>query len=100
MKRSRFADQQINALPLHDRVIIKPASAEQKSAGGIIIPHEAQEKPQRGLVMAIGPGNKNEPTIVKVGDIVLYGRYSGTDIRVTDMDLLIMRESDILLILD
>lgn len=84
--------------PLHDRVIIKPAPAEEKTAGGIIIPDTAKEKPQRGTVVAAGPGKKDEPVTVKKGDTVLYGKYSGTEVRVDGQDLLILREGDILAI--
>jgi chaperonin GroES len=84
--------------PLHDRVIIKPAAAEEKTAGGIIIPDTAKEKPQRGKVVAAGPGKKDEPVTVKKGDTVLYGKYSGTEIKIEGEDLLILRESDILAI--
>ena len=84
--------------PLHDRVIIKPAVAEEKTAGGIIIPDTAKEKPQRGRVVAAGPGKKDEPVTVKKGDTVLYGKYSGTEIKIEGEDLLILRESDILAI--
>ena len=88
----------VKVTPLHDRVIVKPAKAEEKSAGGIIIPDTAKEKPQRGTVVAAGPGKKDEPVTVKVGDTVLYGKYSGTEIQIEGDDLLIMRESDILAI--
>lgn len=84
--------------PLHDRVIVKPAAAETKTAGGIIIPDTAKEKPQRGVVVAAGPGKKDEPVTVKNGDTVLYGKYAGTEITVDGEDLIIMRESDILAI--
>ncbi|MBN9383580.1 MAG: co-chaperone GroES [Chitinophagaceae bacterium] len=84
--------------PLHDRVIIKPAAAEEKTAGGIIIPDTAKEKPQRGTVIAAGPGKKDEPVTVKKGDTVLYGKYSGTEVRIDGQDLLIVREGDILAI--
>lgn len=84
--------------PLADRVVIKPAAAESKTASGIIIPDTAKEKPQRGTVMAVGPGKKDEPTTVNVGDTVLYGKYSGTEINIDGYDYLIMRESDILAI--
>lgn len=90
--------EQVNIKPLHDRVIVKPAAAETKTAGGIIIPDTAKEKPQRGTVMAAGPGKKDEPVTVKSGDEVLYGKYAGTEITVDGQDLLIMRESDILAI--
>lgn len=86
----------MNIAPLHDRVIIKPAAAEEKTAGGIIIPDTAKEKPQRGTVVAAGPGKKDEPMTVKSGDTVLYGKYAGTEISVEGEDYLIMRESDIL----
>lgn len=81
--------------PLADRVVIEPAQAEEKTAGGIIIPDTAKEKPMRGKVVAVGPGKKDEPTTVKVGDTVLYGKYSGTEISVEGKDYLIMRESDL-----
>jgi chaperonin GroES len=84
--------------PLHDRVIVRPAAAETKTAGGIIIPDTAKEKPQRGVVVAAGPGKKDEPVTVKAGDTVLYGKYAGTEISVDGEDLIIMRESDILAI--
>ncbi|HEY0272595.1 MAG TPA: co-chaperone GroES [Chitinophaga sp.] len=84
--------------PLAYRVIVKPAAAEEKTAGGIIIPDTAKEKPQKGTVVAAGPGKKDDPVTVKVGDTVLYGKYAGTEISVEGQDLLIMRESDILAI--
>ncbi|MEY2924485.1 MAG: hypothetical protein RLZZ337_1033 [Bacteroidota bacterium] len=84
--------------PLADRVLVEPAAAEEKTAGGIYIPDTAKEKPQRGTVIAVGPGKKDEPTTVKAGDTVLYGKYSGTELQVEGKDLLIMRESDILAI--
>lgn len=86
----------VNITPLHDRVIVEPAAAEEKTASGIIIPDSAKEKPQRGVVIAAGPGKKDEPMTVKAGDTVLYGKYSGTDISLEGSDYLIMRESDIL----
>jgi len=82
--------------PLHDRVVVRPNPAEEKTASGIIIPDTAKEKPMRGTVVAVGPGKPDEPTTVKVGDVVLYGKYAGTEINVDGEDLLIMRESDIL----
>lgn len=90
---------QPNVKPLSDRVLVKAAEAETKSSGGIIIPDSAKEKPQRGTVVAAGPGKKDEPTTVKVGDSILYGKYSGTEIQVDGVDYLIMRESDIFAIL-
>ena len=88
----------LSITPLHDRVVVKPAAAEEKTAGGIIIPDTAKEKPQRGEVVAAGPGKKDEPVTVKAGDTVLYGKYSGPEISVDGQDFLIMRESDILAI--
>ncbi len=90
--------KKISVTPLHDRVIVKPAPAEEKTAGGIIIPDTAKEKPQRGTVVAAGPGKKDEPVSVKSGDQVLYGKYAGTEITIDGGDYLIMRESDILAI--
>ena len=84
--------------PLADRVVVLPAPAEQKTKSGIIIPDTANEKPQNGGVVAAGPGKKDEPTTVKVGDNVLYGKYSGTEITLDGQEYLIMRESDILAI--
>jgi chaperonin GroES len=85
----------MNVKPLADRVLVQPAEAEEKTASGIIIPDTAKEKPMRGTVVAAGPGKKDEPTTVKVGDTVLYGKYSGTEIQVEGKDFLMMRESDI-----
>jgi chaperonin GroES len=85
----------MNVKPLADRVLVQPAEAEEKTASGIIIPDTAKEKPMRGTVVAAGPGKKDEPTMVKVGDTVLYGKYSGTEIQVDGKDFLMMRESDI-----
>ena len=90
--------KKLSITPLHDRVIVKPAPAEEKTAGGIIIPDTAKEKPQRGSVVAAGPGKKDEPMTVKTGDTVLYGKYSGTEIKQGGKDYLIIRESDILAI--
>lgn len=89
----------VNITPLHDRVIVKPAPAEEKTAGGIIIPDTAKEKPQRGTVMAAGPGKKDEPMTVKKGDTILYGKYAGTEVSFEGEDYLIMRESDILAVI-
>ncbi len=88
----------VNVKPLADRVLVEPAAAEQKTAGGIIIPDTAKEKPQRGTVVAVGNGKKDEPMTVQVGDTVLYGKYSGTEISIDGKDYLIMRESDIVAI--
>jgi chaperonin GroES len=85
----------LNIRPLADRVVIRPAEAEEKTASGLYIPDTAKEKPHRGTVLAVGPGKKDEPTTVKVGDTVLYGKYSGTEIQIDGKDYLIMKESDI-----
>ena len=85
----------INIKPLADRVVVLPNAAEEKTASGIIIPDTAKEKPQRGQVVAAGPGKKDEPITVKVGDQVLYGKYGGTELTVEGTDYMIMRESDI-----
>jgi len=85
--------------PLADRVLIEPAQAEEKTAAGIIIPDTAKEKPQKGTVVAIGTGKKDEPMTVKVGDTVLYGKYAGTEINIDGNNYLIMRESDIVAII-
>jgi chaperonin GroES len=90
----------INVKPLADRVIIEPAAAEEKTAGGIYIPDTAKEKPKQGKVIAAGNGKKDEPLTVKNGDIVLYGQYSGTEIKIEGNDYLIMRESDIFAIVE
>jgi chaperonin GroES len=88
----------LNIKPLADRVVIEPAAAETKTASGIIIPDNAKEKPQQGIVMAVGKGTKDDPITVAVGDKVLYGKYSGTELKLEGKDYLIMRESDILAI--
>jgi chaperonin GroES len=85
----------MNVRPLADRVIVEPAAAETKTASGIIIPDTAQEKPQRGTIVAVGNGKPEEPMTVKVGDSVLYGKYAGTEFKYDGKDYLIMRESDI-----
>ena len=87
--------------PLHYRVVVKRIDAEEKSAGGIIIPDTAKEKPSQGEVLAVGPGGRDEsgkliPIDVKVGDIVLFGKWSGTEVKIDGEDLLIMKESDIM----
>ncbi len=82
--------------PLEDRVLVKPAAAEEKTASGIIIPDSAKEKPQKGEVIAVGPGTKDVEMQVKVGDVVLYGKYAGTELNLDGQDLLVMRQSDIL----
>jgi chaperonin GroES len=87
--------------PLHDRVVVKRIDAEEKSAGGIIIPDTAMEKPQLGEVIAVGPGGRDEagkliPIDVKVGDRVLFGKWSGTEVKIDGIEYLIMKESDIM----
>ena len=86
--------------PLSDRVLIEPAEAEVKTAGGIIIPDSAKEKPLKGKVVATGNGTKDEEMVVKVGDTVLYGKYAGTEIEVEGVKYLMMRQSDILAIVE
>ena len=91
--------------PLHDRVVVRRLDAEEKTAGGIIIPDTAKEKPQQGEVIAVGPGARDEsgkvqPLDVKVGDRVLFGKWSGTEVRIDGEDLLIMKESDIMGVVD
>lgn len=82
--------------PLADRVVIEPKEAETKTASGLYIPDTAKEKPQQGKVVAAGPGKKDEPMELKVGDVVLYGKYSGTEVTVDDKTYLIMKQSDVL----
>jgi chaperonin GroES len=91
----------MNFRPLHDRVLVRRVEAEAKTAGGIIIPDTAQEKPQEGEVVAVGAGTKDEagkvtPLDVKAGDRILFGKWSGTEVKLNGEDLLIMKESDIL----
>lgn len=91
--------------PLHDRVLVKRVEQEEKTAGGIIIPDSAKEKPQQGEILAVGSGARDEsgkavPLDVKVGDIVLFGKWSGTEVKVDGQELLVMKESDIIGILD
>jgi len=85
--------------PIADRVLVEPSPAEEKTAGGIIIPDTAKEKPQRGTVVAVGQGKKDEAMTVKAGQTILYGKYSGTEVQIEGKDYLIMRESDIMAIL-
>ena len=87
--------------PLHDRIVVKRIDAEEKTAGGIIIPDSAQEKPSQGEVIAVGPGGRDEagkltPLDVKVGEIVLFGKWSGTEVKIDGQDLLIMKDSDVM----
>jgi chaperonin GroES len=85
----------VSVKPLADRVLVEPAPAETKTAGGIIIPDTAKEKPMRGKVVAVGNGKPDEPLTVKVGDTVLYGKYAGTELNIDGKDYLIMKENDI-----
>jgi chaperonin GroES len=84
---------------LADRVLVEPAAAETKTSSGIIIPDTAKEKPQKGNIVAVGPGTKDNPVTLKVGDVVLYGKYSGTELNYEGKDYLIMKENDILAII-
>lgn len=86
----------INVKPLADRVVIEPMPAEERTASGIIIPDTAKEKPQRGTVVAVGPGTKDVAMEVKVGDVVLYGKYAGTEVTVDGKDYMIMKQADVL----
>jgi chaperonin GroES len=91
--------------PLHDRIVVEPLEREEKTAGGIIVPDTAQEKPMQGKVLVTGPGARGEdgallPLEVKKGDTILYGKYSGTEVNIDGKDILIMRESDVMGILD
>lgn len=90
----------MNVKPLSDRVLIEPAAAEKVTSGGIIIPDSAKEKPLKGTVKAIGNGTKDEAMVVKVGDTVLYGKYSGTELEFDGVKYLMMRQSDILAIIE
>lgn len=89
----------LNIKPLADRVLVEPAAAETTTASGIIIPDNAKEKPQKGTIVAVGTGKKDEPLTVNVGDTVLYGKYSGTELKFEGKDYLIMKESDIFAII-
>lgn len=86
----------INIKPLADRVLIEPMAVETKTASGIIIPDSAKEKPQKGIVIALGKGTKDQPMTVKKGDAVLYAKYAGTELNIEGKDYLILRESEIL----
>ncbi len=85
--------------PIADRVLVEPSAAEEKTAGGLYIPDTAKEKPQRGTIVAVGAGKKDEPMTVKEGDTVLYGKYAGTEVTIDGKDYLIMRESDLFAII-
>lgn len=86
--------------PINDRVVVMPAKAEEKTTGGIIIPDTAKEKPQKGKIVAVGPGKDGNKLTTKKGDVVLYGKYAGQEINYQGKDYLIMREDDVLVILD
>lgn len=90
---------ELNIKPLADRVLVEPAAAETTTISGIIIPDTAQEKPQKGIVVAVGNGTKDHDMTVKVGDNVLYGKYAGTELKLEGKDYLMMRESDLLAII-
>src|SRR5271169_4112530 len=95
----------MNFRPLHDRVVVKRIDAEEKSAGGIIIPDTAKEKPSQGEVVAVGPGGRDEagkliPIDIKVGDRALFGKWSGTEVKIEGVEYLIMKESDIMGVLE
>lgn len=94
-----MAKSKINIQPLADRVVIQAAPAESTTKSGLYIPESAKEKPQKGIVVAAGPGKKDEPVTVKVGETVLYGKYAGTEITIDGKEYLIMRESDIFAII-
>lgn len=89
----------INIRPLADKIVVELSAAETQTASGIIIPDTAKEKPHKGTVMAVGNGKKDEPMTVKVGDIVLFGKYAGTDLKHEGKDYLLMREDDVLAII-
>ena len=89
----------MNIKPLADRVLVKPAAAEENTAGGIIIPDTAKEKPLQGEVLAVGQGTKDEEMVLKAGDQVLYGKYAGTEVELDGEKYIIMRQSDVLAVL-
>lgn len=89
----------LNIKPLHDRVLVEPVAAETQTASGIFIPDTAKEKPQKGIVVAVGAGTKDHDMTVKVGDTVLYGKYSGTELKFEGKDYLIMKEEEIFAVL-
>ncbi|WP_185877758.1 co-chaperone GroES [Blattabacterium cuenoti] len=90
---------EVKIKPLSDRVLVQPDPAETKTSSGIIIPDTAKEKPQKGTIVAVGTGKKNEPMILKEGDRILYGKYSGTELKWEGEEYLIMRESDVIAII-
>ena len=90
----------MNVKPLADRVLVEPKEAETKTASGLFIPDTAKEKPQAGTVVAVGPGKKDEPMDLKVGDKVLYGKYAGTELNVDGKIYIMMRQSDVMAVVD
>lgn len=94
-----MSKSKLSIRPLADRVVIEPAMAEEKTASGIIIPDTAKEKPQKGTVVAVGPGNKDNAVTLKVGDVVIYGKYAGTEFHLDGKDYMIMRESDVIAVI-
>ena len=86
--------------PLADRVVIEPREAETKTAAGLYIPDNAKEKPQQGTIVAAGPGKKDEPMEVKVGDQVLYGKYAGTEVKLDDEEFIIVKQNDVLAVIE
>ena len=89
----------MNLHPREDRIVVRPGESEETTASGLVIPDTAKEKPQKGNIVAVGPGTKDNPITVKVGDVVLYGKYSGTELNHEGKDYLIMKENDILAII-
>ncbi len=94
-----MSKSKLSIRPLADRVVIEPALAEEKTASGIIIPDTAKEKSQKGTVVAVGPGTKDNAVTLKVGDVVIYGKYAGTEFHLDGKDYMIMRESDVIAVL-
>jgi chaperonin GroES len=105
MEEYHMASKKLNLKPLGDRLVVEPVEKEERTASGIILPETAKEKPQEGTVLAAGPGRtdydgKRIPMDVKVGDVVLYAKYAGTEVKIDDKKLLILKESDILAIVE
>jgi chaperonin GroES len=105
MEEYHMASKKLNLKPLGDRLVVEPVEKEERTASGIILPETAKEKPQEGTVLAAGPGRTDDdgkriPMDVKVGDVVLYAKYAGTEVKIDDKKLLILKESDILAIVE
>jgi chaperonin GroES len=105
MDHRLFMEENMTFRPLHDRILVRRVESEEKTKGGIIIPDTAKEKPQEGEVIAVGPGARNDagqiqPLDVKAGDRILFGKWSGTEIKISGEDLLIMKESDVMGIIE